>query len=102
MLSVCISSMAPVKKTYILENEAGKALGTFTGATPGIAAKKASTKGHTDIILRETGEHDKRRIYKGSVTTLNPPKQVMIAGKPVMITKKSVAKFVKVETKKAE
>lgn len=92
--------MAHVKKTYILENESGKALGTFTGATPGIAAKKAATKGHTDIILRETGEHDKRRIYKGEVKTLSPPKTVMIAGKPVMITKKSVAKFVKVEAKK--
>ena len=94
--------MAPVKKTYVLENAPGKAIGTFTGATPGIAAKKASTKGHVDIILRETGEHDKRRIYKGSVTTLNPPKQVTIAGKPVLITKKSVAKFVKVESKKQE
>ena len=94
--------MAPVKKTYILESASGKALGTFTGATPGIAAKKAATKGNTDIILRETGEHDKRRIYKGEVKTLSPPKQVMIAGKPVMITKKSVAKFVKVEAKKQQ
>jgi hypothetical protein len=94
--------MAPTKKTYIMENETGKALGTFTGATPGIAAKKAATKGHVDIILRETGEHDKRRIYKGEVKTLNPPKQVTIAGKPVLISKQSVAKFVRVETKKAE
>lgn len=93
--------MAPIKKTYILENASGKPLGTFTGATPGIAAKKASTKGHTDIILRETGEHDKRRIYKGSVTTLSPPKRVTIAGKPVLISKKSMAKFVRVENKKA-
>jgi hypothetical protein len=92
--------MAPVKKTYILENDAGKALGSFIGATPGIAAKKAATRGVTDIILRETGEHDKRRIYKGEVKTLNPPKQVTIAGKPVLISKQSVAKFVKVETKK--
>jgi hypothetical protein len=102
MFYLIIASMAPTKKTYIMENETGKALGTFTGATPGIAAKKAATKGHTDIILRETGEHDKRRIYKGSVVTISPPKQVMIAGKPVMITRKSVAKFVRVETKKAE
>ena len=91
-----------MKKTYILENDAGKALGTFIGATPGIAAKKASTKGHTDIILRETGDHDKRRIYKGSVTTLSPPKQVTIAGKPVLISKKSVAKFIRIENKKNE
>jgi hypothetical protein len=94
--------MAPIKKTYILESASGKALGTFTGATPGVAAKKAATKGHTDIILRETGEHDKRRIYKGDVKTLNPPKQVTIAGKPVLISKQSVAKFVKVEEKKQE
>jgi len=94
--------MAPTKKTYILESASGKALGTFTGATPGVAAKKAATKGHTDIILRETGEHDKRRIYKGDVKTLNPPKQVTIAGKPVLISKQSVAKFVKVEEKKQE
>lgn len=89
----------PEKKTYILENEAGKALGTFVGATPGVAAKKAATKGHTEIILRETGVRDKRRIYKGVVKTISPPKQVTIAGKPVLITKQSVAKFVKVETK---
>lgn len=89
----------PEKKTYILENEAGKALGTFVGATPGVAAKKAATKGHTDIILRETGVRDKRRLYKGMVKTISPPKQVTIAGKPVLITKQSVAKFVKVETK---
>jgi len=92
--------MAPTKKTYILESASGKAIGTFTGATPGVAAKKAATKGHTDIILRETGEHDKRRIYKGDVKTISPPKQVMIAGKPVLISKQSVAKFVKVEEKK--
>ena len=94
--------MAPMKKTYILENDAGKALGTFIGATPGIAAKKASTKGHTDIILRETCDHDKRRIYKGSVTTQSPPKQLTIAGKPVLISKKSVAKFIRIENKKNE
>lgn len=94
--------MAPVKKTFILENASGKALGTFTGSTPGIAAKKAATKGHADIILRETGEHDKRRIYKGEVKTLTPPKQVMIAGKPVLISKQSVAKFVKIENKKQQ
>ena len=93
--------MAPSdKKTYILESSTGKALGTFVGATPGVAAKKAATKGHTDIILRETGEHDKRRIYKGEVKKIDPPKQVMIAGKPVLISKQSVAKFVKVEQKK--
>lgn len=92
--------MPALKKTYILESASGKALGTFVGATPGVAAKKAATKGHTDIILRETGVHDKRRVYKGEVKTLNPPKQVMIAGKPVLISKMSVAKFVKVEEKK--
>lgn len=92
--------MAPTKKTYVLESVSGKALGTFIGSTPGVAAKKAATKGHTDIILRETGEHDKRRIYKGSVATLNPPKQVTIAGKPVLISKQSVAKFIKIENKK--
>jgi hypothetical protein len=92
--------MAPSdKKTYILESSSGKALGTFVGATPGVAAKKAATKGHVDIILRETGE-DKRRIYKGEVKKIDPPKQVMIAGKPVLISKQSVAKFVKVEQKK--
>lgn len=92
--------MPSEKKTYILETEAGKQIGTFVGATPGVAAKKAATKGHTTIILRETGVHDKRRVYKGEVKTLNPPKQVTIAGKPVLISKMSVAKFVKVEEKK--
>jgi len=91
--------MPSEKKTYILENDAGKQLGTFVGATPGVAAKKAATKGYTNIILRETGVRDKRRIYKGEVKTMSPPKQVTIAGKPVLINKVSVAKFVKIEDK---
>ncbi|ABT16265.1 chromosomal protein MC1a [Acanthocystis turfacea Chlorella virus MO0605SPH] len=88
--------MAVTKKTFILENDAGKALGTFTGATPGVAAKKAATKGHTHIVLRQTGEHDKVRIYKGTIVKLATPKTVTIAGKPVTITKTSKATFVKV------
>jgi hypothetical protein len=89
--------VATNKKTYVLEDASGKSLGTFTGASPGIAAKKAATKGHKDIILRETGVHDKRRIYKGVVEKIDPPKQVTIAGKPVLISKESKATFVKVE-----
>jgi hypothetical protein len=91
-------SMAPNanKKTFILENDDGKALGTFIGASPGIAAKKAATAGHTKIFLRETGVHDRIREYAGSVTKLSPPREVMIAGKPVKIEKESKAKFVKV------
>jgi hypothetical protein len=88
--------MVATKKTFILENDAGKALGTFTGATPGVAAKKAATKGHEHIVLRQTGEHDKVRIYKGAIVKLATPKTVMIAGKPVTITKTSKATFVKV------
>ena len=91
--------VAANKKTFILENDAGKALGTFTGATPGVAAKKAATKGHKHIVLRQTGEHDKVRIYKGEVITLATPKTVMIAGKPVTIAKESKATFVKVMKK---
>jgi hypothetical protein len=91
--------VAANKKTFILENDAGKALGTFTGATPGVAAKKAATKGHKHIVLRQTGEHDKVRIYKGEVITLATPKTVMIAGKPVTIAKESKATFVKVVKK---
>jgi hypothetical protein len=87
------------KKTYILEDAAGKALGTFTGASPGIAAKKAATKGHKDIILRETGVHDRVRLYKGVVEKVDPPKEVLIAGKPVLISKESKATFVKVQMK---
>ena len=83
------------KKTFILENAAGKAIGTFTGSTPGVAAKKAATAGHTGIILRETGVHDRVRHYTGSVKKLSPPKEVMIAGKPVKIEKESKAKYVK-------
>jgi hypothetical protein len=85
------------KKTYILEDEAGKEIGSFTGGSPGVAAKKSATKGHKHIILRETGVHDRRRIYKGEVVTLDPPKTVTIAGKPVVISKESKATFVKVE-----
>jgi hypothetical protein len=85
------------KKVYILEDAAGKSLGTFTGASPGIAAKKAATKGHKDIILRETGVHDRVRLYKGSVEKIDPPKEVTIANKPVLINKQSKATFVKVQ-----
>ena len=88
--------MAPSnKKTFILEDLSGKQLGTFTGATPGVAAKKAATAGHTSIILRETGVHDRVRYYTGMVKKISPPKTVMIAGKPIKIEKESKAKFVK-------
>jgi len=90
------------KKTFILEDAAGKAIGTFTGASPGIAARKAATKGHADIILRETGVHDRVRLYKGSVEKVDPPKEVMIGGKPVLITKESKAKFIRVEMKEGK
>jgi len=83
------------KKTFVLENASGKNIGTFTGATPGVAAKKAATAGHTSIILRETGVHDRVRHYTGSVKKLSPPKEVMIAGKPILIEKESKAKYVK-------
>lgn len=47
-----------------------EALGpVFKGSTPGQAAKKAATKGHKDIYLRERGT-DKIRRYKGSVKTV--------------------------------
>jgi hypothetical protein len=90
--------MAPKKekKTFILENASGKAIGTYIGTTPGVAAKKAATAGVTNIILRETGVHDRVRHYNGSVKKLTTPKTVMIAGKPVKIAKESHAKFVKV------
>lgn len=87
--------MAPSKKTFILEDEAGKEIGSFTGASPGIAAKKAATRGHKHIILRETGVHDKRRVYEGKVMEI-APKTVKIGGKDVVITKESKATFVKV------
>lgn len=90
--------MVANKKTFILEDDAGKSIGTFTGASPGIAAKKAATKGHKHIVLRETGVHDKVRIYEGKVVEITP-KTVTIGGKPVTITKESKAKFVKVMKK---
>ena len=90
------------KKTFILEDASGKAIGTFTGASPGIAARKAATKGHKDIILRETGVHDRVRLYKGVVVKIDPPQEVMIGGKPVLIAKESKAKFVKVEMKEGK
>ncbi|ABU44082.1 hypothetical protein AR158_C537L [Paramecium bursaria Chlorella virus AR158] len=93
--------MAPKKekKTFILEDASGKELGKFVAASAGIAAKKAATRGHTSIILRETGVHDRVRHYTGSVKKLNPPREVTIGGKPVLISKESKAKFVKVVRK---
>jgi len=38
----------------------------FKGSTPGQAAKKAATRGHKNIYLRERGTQ-KIRQYKGSV-----------------------------------
>lgn len=90
--------MVASKKTFILEDESGKEIGSFTGASPGVAAKKAATRGHKKIILRETGVHDKVRVYEGEVVKIEP-KSVMIGGKPVEITKESRAKFIKVMKK---
>ena len=88
--------MAPKKetKTFILENASGKQIGKYSSKTPGSAAKKAATAGHTNIILRETGGTTKR-VYTGSVKKLTLPKTVKIAGRDITINKESKAKFVK-------
>ena len=43
-----------------------KKIGTFTGQTPAQAARKAATREHKSILLREHGKND-LRIYEGSI-----------------------------------
>ena len=66
----------------------------FKGSTPGQAAKKAATKGHKKIYLRERGTGNIRE-YKGSVkmVTLKSDTAWAKAGDKV---KESKAKFVRV------
>lgn len=59
------------KRNFILVDKSGKPIQkrdnpTFSGRTPGQAAKKAATRGYKTIYLREAGK-DQIRQYKGSI-----------------------------------
>jgi len=59
-----------MKRRFILQKKSGKGFkdttSIFTGRIPSQAAKKAATRGHKQIYLREAGTDDIRQ-YKGSV-----------------------------------
>lgn len=54
--------------------------GTFSGSTPQRAAQKAAVRGHTDILLRETGTQ-KYFAYKGAVQPIPSDKLTPMAVK---------------------
>jgi hypothetical protein len=82
-------------KTYVLtdSHDVSKELGRFTGGSPGVAAKKAVTRGHTNFLLRKTGEHDIGRHYTGKVVKI-APKTITRGGSSFTVTTKPEAKFV--------
>jgi hypothetical protein len=77
------------KRNFILLDAKHKdTASVFSGAAPAVAAKKAASRGHKKILLRETGSKDVHE-FKGKVAKLMEPKVVTIAGKEVKYTKEA-------------
>lgn len=88
---------AKTKVTYMLHNKDDYTeLGKYVSTTPRGAALKATSAGHTTILLRETGTKIIRE-YAGSIETLDEP--VVIerkgAGKPIVYSKRPKVVYVR-------
>ena len=71
------------KKNYMLHDPATmKQLGKFSSTSPRNAAMKAASRGHTTILLRETGTK-KMFKYTGSKTEMSTPREVHRDGKVI-------------------
>ncbi len=85
-----------MKRRFILQKKSGKGFkdssSVFTGRIPSQAAKKAATRGHKQIYLREAGTDDIRQ-YKGSVKKVRLETDTAFADKGDMI-KQGKAKYI--------
>lgn len=69
-------------------------LGKFQSSDARYAALKAASRGHTDILLRQTNTRIISQ-YEGKVQTLDQPHVTVRQGREIVYTKKPVVKFVK-------
>jgi len=69
-------AVAEMKKeksnSWALLDKNHKEIGRFTGAIPSVAARKAASKGHKDILLRRTGEKTQAKRFEGSIVKTAP------------------------------
>lgn len=85
-----------MKRRFILQKKSGKSFkdtkSVFTGRIPSQAAKKAATRGHKQIFLREAGTSTIRQ-YKGSVKKVRLKEDTAFADRGDMV-KQGKAKYV--------
>jgi hypothetical protein len=80
------------KKNYMLHDPSSmKPIGRFSSPTPRGAAMKAASRGHTNILLRETGTKMIHK-YTGQKVTLEKPREVNRNGKIIRYEHASVVK----------
>lgn len=83
------------KKTFMLHAPGDmSATGRFVAPGYREAALKASSRGHTDILLRRSGTREIRQ-FQGFIETLSTPKVVKRGDREVLFSKKPNVKFVK-------
>lgn len=92
-------SRAPAKKkTYMLHHpENWSCLGKYVSTTPRLAALKAASRKHTDILLRETNTKIIHH-YEGGSKPLETP-QVVTRGNPPVTVTYSNKPYVKAKSK---
>jgi len=82
------------KKTYMLHHpEKFTCLGKYVSTTPRLAALKAASRKHTDILLRETNTRIMHR-YEGGLKPLETPQVVKRGDQTVTYTNKPYVKTV--------
>ena len=80
------------KRNYMLHDpKSMKPIGRFSSTTPRGAAMKASSRGHTSILLRETGTK-KIHKYTGEKVELEKPREVNRDGKIITYKYASIVK----------
>eukprot|EP01002_Notosolenus_urceolatus_P009758 NODE_3571_length_910_cov_6.447154_g2971_i0.p1 GENE.NODE_3571_length_910_cov_6.447154_g2971_i0~~NODE_3571_length_910_cov_6.447154_g2971_i0.p1 ORF type:complete len:211 (-),score=82.17 NODE_3571_length_910_cov_6.447154_g2971_i0:175-807(-) len=85
------------KRSYVLQAPDGDSGHVFEGRKPGQAARKAASRGHTNIVLRQASTR-KYYHYAGSVKTVPVPRALQQTwGKGLRALRVGVAKALKIE-----
>lgn len=80
------------KRTFMLHSSDDmSALGRFISTDWRYAALKAASRGHTDILLRQTGTREVRR-FAGSKESIKP-KEISRGGRTIVYTHQPKVKF---------
>ena len=80
------------RRTFMLHAPDMTALGRFVSTDWRYAALKAASRGHTDILLRQTGTQEVRR-FEGTRIEI-PPKEINRGGRVITYTNRPQVKFV--------